>query len=264
MKMIIFTHEDDYLYEGSKETLESQTKDAVSTAASKTTTTVVSEHQRHVQNFENESVDREQSSTNTSSKSLPTVPQRVPILASNGRVRSPVVASRLKGSRLPNRLYPVQHRRFGSTSTLDTSSSSSASSPASSQNSPAESPLISDRDTTVGSNTNVRLTPGSVSRSSHGLSAGESSSGNISPESRNPVMGSRLRSVSKENTPVNGYKPSYGKGKHYVVCKDAHAVHTAISVCAEVHFYSFLHISMFREKWTAESDSCKWQSILNI
>ncbi|XDV42300.1 hypothetical protein PO909_010984 [Leuciscus waleckii] len=207
-------HEDDYLYEGSKETMESETKDAVSTAASKTTTTVVSEHQRHVQNFENESVDREQSSTNTSSKSLPTVPQRVPILASNGRVRSPVVASRLKGSRLPNRLYPVQHRRFGSASTLDTSSSSSASSPASSQNSPAESPLISDRDTAVGSNTNARLTPGSVSRSSHRLSAGESSSGNISPESRNPVMGSRLRSVSKENTPVSGYKPSYGKGKN--------------------------------------------------
>jgi len=218
-------HEDDYLYEGSKETLESQTKEPVSTAASKTTTTVVSEHQRHVQNFERESVDRQQSSTNTSSKSLPTVPQRVPILASNGRVRSPVVASRLKGSRLPSRLYPVQHRRFGSASTLDTSS------PASSQNSPAESPLISDRDT-VGSNTNVRLTPGSVSRSSHGLSAGESSSGNISPESRNPVMGSRLRSVSKESTPANGYKPSYGKGKHYVVCKDAHAVHTTIPVCA--------------------------------
>lgn len=225
-------HEDDYLYEGSKETMESETKDAVSTAASKTTTTVVSEHQRHVQNFENESVDREQSSTNTSSKSLPTVPQRVPILASNGRVRSPVVASRLKGSRLPSRLYPVQHRRFGSASTLDTSSSSSASSPASSQNSPAESPLISDRDTAVRRNTNVKLTPGSVSRSSHGLSAGESSSGNISPESRNPVMGSRLRSVSKENTPVNGYKPSYGKGKHYVVCKDAYAVYTTIPVCA--------------------------------
>ncbi|KAK7150220.1 hypothetical protein R3I93_011470 [Phoxinus phoxinus] len=205
-------HEDDYLYEGSKETLESQTKDAISTATSKTTTTVVSEHQRHVQNFENESVDREQSSTNTSSKSLPTAPQRVPILASNGRVRSPVVASRLKGSRLPNRLYPVQHRR--SSSTMDASSSSSASSAALSQNSPAESPLISDRDTTVGSNTNVRLTPGSVSRSSHALSAGESSSGNTSPESRNPVTGSRLRSVSKENTPVNGYKPSYGKGKN--------------------------------------------------
>lgn len=224
-------HEDDYLYEGSKETMESETKDAA-TAASKTTTTVVSEHQRHVQNFENESVDREQSSTNTSSKSLPTVPQRVPILASNGRVRSPVVASRLKGSRLPNRLYPVQHRRFGSASTLDTSSSSSASSPASSQNSSAESPLISDRDTAVRSNTNVKLTPGSVSRSSHGLSAGESSRGNISPESRNPVMGSRLRSVSKENTPVNGYKPSYGKGKHYVVSKDAHAVRTTFPVCA--------------------------------
>lgn len=256
-------HEDEYLYEGSKETLERQAKDAVSTAASKTTSTAVSEAQRHVQNFENESVDREQSSTNNSSKSLPTVPQRVPILASNGRVRSPVV-SRLKGLRLPNRLHPVQHRRLGSASTLDTSSFSSASSSGSSQNNPAESPLISNRETNVRSNTNVRLTPGSVSRSSHGLSAGERSSGNISPESRNPVMASRQRALAKENTPVNGYKPSYGKGKHYVVCNDAYAVCTTIPVCAQVHFYSFLHIFIFRQKWKAKSDSCKWQSILNI
>ncbi|XP_016149275.1 fibronectin type III domain-containing protein 1 [Sinocyclocheilus grahami] len=207
-------HEDDYLYEGSREALDRQSKDATSTVAPKTTTTV-SEPHRPVQNFENESVDREQSSTSTSSKSIPSVAQKVPILASNGRVRSPVVASRLKGSRFPSRVYPGQHRRLSSVSTSSSSShSSSASSSASSQNSPAESPLISDRDTADRSNTNVRLTPSSVSRSSHGLSAGESSRGNLSPESRNPVMGSRLQSISKENTLVNGYKPSYEKGKN--------------------------------------------------
>lgn len=238
-------HEEDYLYEGSKETLERQTKDAVSTAASKTTSTALSEPQRHVQNFENERVDREKSSTNTSSKSLPTVPQRVPILASNGRVRSPVVASRMKGLRFPNRLHPVQHRRLGSASTLDTSSFSSSSLSASSQNSPAESPLISDRGTSVGSNTHVRLTPGSVSRSSHGLPVGESSSGNISPESRNPVTGSRPRSVSKENTPVNGYKLNFGKGKPYVFCKDAYSVYTTIVCrihCVHKYTFFFTHI----------------------
>ncbi len=175
-------HVDDYLYEGSRETLERQSKDATSTAAPKTTTTTtttttVSEPHRPAHNFENESVDREQSSTSSSSKSLPSVAQRVPILASNGRVRSPVVASRLKGSRFPSRVYPVQHRRMGSVSTSGSSPSSphssSASSSASSQNSPAESPLISNPDTADRSNTNVRLTPSSVSRSSHGLSAGE-------------------------------------------------------------------------------------------
>ncbi|XP_051501493.1 fibronectin type III domain-containing protein 1-like isoform X2 [Myxocyprinus asiaticus] len=200
-------HEGDYLYEESKETFERQSKDVVPTAAPKTTTTAVSETHKPVQNFEN--VDGEPSSASTSSKSLPSVPQRVPLLGSKGRARSPVVASRLKGSRLPSRVYPVQHRRLGSASTPVTTSSSS-----SSQNSPAESPHILDRDTGVGSNTNVRLNPGSVTRS-----IGDSSTRIISPESlssssRNPVVGSRLRSVSKENTPVNGYKHSYGKGKN--------------------------------------------------
>lgn len=229
-------HEDDYLSKGSRETLERQSKDATSTAAPKTTTKTVSEPHRPAQNFENESVDREQSSTSTSSKSIPSVTQKVPSLASNGRVRSPVLASRLRGSRFPSRVYPVQHRRLGSVSTPGSSSSSShsssASSSASSQNSPAESPLISDRHTADRSNANVRLTPSSVSRSSHGLSAGESSSGNLSPESRNPMMGSRLRSISKENTFGNGYKPSYEKGKCYVVCKDVYALRITISVCA--------------------------------
>lgn len=194
-------HEDDYLYEGSKETLDRQTKDAVSTAAPKTTTTAMSEPHRPVQNFENESVDREQSSISTGSKTVPSVPNKDPTLAFNGRVRSPVV-SRLKGSRFPSRLYPVQHRRLGA-STPDTSSASSQNSPA------AESPFTSDRNRAASSNANVRLTSGSVSRPSHGLSAGESSSGNISPESRSPVMGSRLRSASTQG---NGYKPSFGKG----------------------------------------------------
>ncbi len=239
-------HEDDYLYEGSRETLERQSKNATSTAAPKTTTTTtttVSKPHRPAHNFENESVDREPSSTSSSSKSLPSVAQRVPILAFNGRVRSPVVAS-TKGLRFPSKVYRVQHRRMGSVSTsgLSPSSphSSSASSSASSQNSPAESPLISNPDTADRSKTNVRLTSSSVSRSSHGLSAGDGSSRNISPESRNPVMVSRLQSISKENTPASGYKPSYEKGKQCDVCKDVHAVRTTISVCAEVHFYSFI------------------------
>ncbi|XP_051510352.1 fibronectin type III domain-containing protein 1-like isoform X2 [Myxocyprinus asiaticus] len=198
-------HKDDYLYEERKEIFERKSKDVVPTVTSKTTTTAVSETHKPVHNFENESLDREPSSEITSSKSLPSVPQRVPLLGSNGRVRSPVVASRLKGSRLPSRVYPVQHRRLGSASTPITTSSSSSFS----QNSPVESPHFSDRNTSVSSNTNVRLTPGSVSRS-----IGESSTGNISSSSRNPVVGSRLRSVSKENAPVNGYKPSYGKGKN--------------------------------------------------
>ncbi|XP_059354555.1 fibronectin type III domain-containing protein 1-like [Carassius carassius] len=213
-------HEDDYLYEGSKETLNRQSKDASSSAAPKTTTTTTtgSEPHRPAQNFENESVDREQSRTSTSSKSIPSVAQKVPVLASNGRVHSPVVASRLKGSRFPSRVYPVQHRRLGSVSTPSSSSSSSHSSSAStssfSQNSPAESPFISEQHTADRSNNNFRIAQSSVSRSFNGLSAGESSSGNLSPESRNPVMGSRLRSISKENTLVNGYKPSYEKGKN--------------------------------------------------
>lgn len=203
-------HEDDYLYEGSKETLDRQNKDVVPTIVPKTTTTAVTKTLRPVQNFDNESVDREQRTTITSSKPPPSLPQRVPVLGSNGRVRSPVVASRLKGSRLPSRLYPVQHKRVGTNfaSSPDITSSSA------SHSSPAESPLILDR-----------FTQGSASRSSLGqVSVGESSPGNTSPDSpsspsRNPVVGSRLRSVAKENTPGNGYKPSYGKGKHYAVYK---------------------------------------------
>ncbi|XP_068071752.1 fibronectin type III domain-containing protein 1 isoform X2 [Danio rerio] len=195
-------HEDDYLYEGSKEIWDRQTKDVVSTTAPKTTT-AVSESHKPVQNFENESVDREQSSMSTGFKTVPSVPHKLPTVTSNGRVRSPVV-SRLKGSRFPSRLYPLQHRRLGA-STPDTSAASSQNNPA------AESPLTSDRDRAASSNANVRLASGSVSRPSQGLSAGESSSGNISPESRSPVMGSRLRSAS---TPGNSYKPSFGKGKN--------------------------------------------------
>ncbi|XP_056621374.1 fibronectin type III domain-containing protein 1 isoform X1 [Triplophysa dalaica] len=193
-------HEDQYLYERSKETFDRQNKDIVPTIVPKTTTTAVTKTQRPVQNFENESVDRGKNTTIPSSKSPPSLPQRVPVLGSNGRVRSAVVASRLKGSRLPSRLYPVQHKRVATkfASSPDIASSST------SQSSPAESPLILDR-----------FTQGSSSRSSVGqVSVGESLPGNISPPSRNPVVGSRLRSVSKENTPGNGYKPSYGKGKN--------------------------------------------------
>lgn len=195
-------HEDHYLYEGSKETFERQNKDVVPTIVPKTTTTAVTKTQRPVQNFENESVDRGKNTTIPSSKSPPSIPQRVPVLGSNGRVRSAVVASRLKGSRLPSRLYPVQHKRVATkfASSPDIASSST------SHSSPAESPLILDR-----------FTQGSSSRSSLGqVSVGESLPGNISPPSRNPVVGSRLRSVSKENTPGNGYKPSYGKGKYKI------------------------------------------------
>ncbi|KAL6486392.1 hypothetical protein MHYP_G00057840 [Metynnis hypsauchen] len=200
-------HEDDYIYEGSKEV---HNKDVVPTAPPKI------------------SVSEPLQTSKDGSQSVPTVPRR-PVLGSNERFRSPVVASRLNGSRFPGRLQPVQHARLGSPAKQNTSSSPISTSSSSSASQTVQQPaLTSHRGTGISSNANGRPTVGSDSRSPRRQSpAIESSSGStaadsktLSASSHNPVVGSRLPNpsrldtISRRKTPVSGYKPSYGQGKN--------------------------------------------------
>ncbi|XP_076874082.1 fibronectin type III domain-containing protein 1 isoform X1 [Brachyhypopomus gauderio] len=147
-------HEDDYVYEDNKETYDIINKNVVPTASPKTTAS--------------------------------TVP-RSPVLRSNGRFRSPVLASRLNGSRFPVKLQSVQHAQSSSPAKQDTSiSTSSSSSTPQTLQQPTD---TSNRGSDVSSNANAR----------------------------NPVKGSRLSksdSILRGKTPVGGYKPSNGQGKN--------------------------------------------------
>uniref|UniRef100_A0AAR2INC6 Fibronectin type-III domain-containing protein n=1 Tax=Pygocentrus nattereri TaxID=42514 RepID=A0AAR2INC6_PYGNA len=205
-------HEDDYIYEGSKEV---HNKDVVPTAPPKI------------------SVSDPLQTSKDGSQSVPTVLRR-PVLGSNERFRSPVIASRLNGSRFPGRLQPVQHARLGSPAKQNNSSSPISTSSSSSASQTMQQPTLSShRGTGISSNANGRLNVGSDSRLPRRQSpAIESSSGNtaadsktLSASSHNPVVGSRLPypsrldAISRRKTPVSGYKPSYGQGKHNVFHK---------------------------------------------
>ncbi|XP_026854748.2 fibronectin type III domain-containing protein 1 isoform X2 [Electrophorus electricus] len=152
-------HEDDYNYEGNKETYDIINKNVVSTSPPKTTASPV---------------------------------LRKPVLSSNGRSRSPILASRLNGSRFPVKLQPVQHTRSSSPANQDTSALISTSSSSSTPQTNQQPAVISDRGSAISSNGNAR----------------------------NPVMGSRIRQLSRSDsilrgkTPLSGYKPSDGQGKN--------------------------------------------------
>uniref|UniRef100_A0AAR2L135 Fibronectin type-III domain-containing protein n=1 Tax=Pygocentrus nattereri TaxID=42514 RepID=A0AAR2L135_PYGNA len=151
-------HEDDYIYEGSKEV---HNKDVVPTAPPKI------------------SVSDPLQTSKDGSQSVPTVLRR-PVLGSNERFRSPVIASRLNGSRFPGRLQPVQHARLGSPAKQNNSSSPISTSSSSSASQTMQQPTLSShRGTGISSNANGRLNVGSDSRLPRRQSpAIESSSGN--------------------------------------------------------------------------------------
>lgn len=152
-------HEDDYLYEGSKEI---SNKDNIPAAPSKTTASDV-EIQQPVQ------------TSKDVSQSVPTVPRRA-VIGSNGRFRSPVVASRPNGTQFTDRLQPVQHTRLGS--------------PAK-QNTPP----------TENSNGNIEADSKTSAQSRNPV---------VSSRLRYP---SGSETISRGKSPVSGYKPGYGQGR---------------------------------------------------
>ena len=236
-------HEDDYDYEdydkydkvaeptaAFKTTTSSTTTTTTTTASTTRTTTTApttttASTASPVQRSGDYSERRGQIPGRTGSQSVPPYGRR-PLQGSNGRTRSPVIASnRQGGSRFLGRLSPVQHTKLGSkpdssSPHLSSSSSSSSSSSQSSRGLPKPS-QVSEQDVS-----NSRIpSSGSVSRSSGRQIPGENppiiSSGSqpSSPVERSAVVGSRLRnpsrfdSILRGKTPVNGFKPSYGQGR---------------------------------------------------
>eukprot|EP00063_Salmo_salar_P086122 XP_014060957.1 PREDICTED: fibronectin type III domain-containing protein 1 [Salmo salar] len=224
-------HEEDYLYEGSKEIYERNEKVTDPTPVPKTTTTTTtttttsapSTPRRVSQSGDNESVDPKPGRTRPGLIPGSTFPRR-PILGPNGRVRSPLLTNRQTASRFPFRAQPAQSTQLGSSSP-DTSPSSSSSSSSS----------LPQPDRRVNGGTSVStggsppslslpsLRQTSSSEGSHGNSQGSqdsSSSSSSSSSSRDSLggQGTRMRYPSRSDpflrgkTPSGGLKPGYGNG----------------------------------------------------
>uniref|UniRef100_A0A673XP44 Fibronectin type III domain containing 1 n=1 Tax=Salmo trutta TaxID=8032 RepID=A0A673XP44_SALTR len=222
-------HEEDYLYEGSKEIYERNEKVTDPTPVPKTTTTTTtttttsapSTPRRVSQSGDNESVDPKPGRTRPGLIPGSTFPRR-PILGPNGRVRSPLLTNRQTASRFPFRAQPAQSTQLGSSSP-DTSPSSSSSSSSS----------LPQPDRRVNGGTSVStggsppslslpsLRQTSSSEGSHGDSQGsQDSSSSSSSSSRDSLggQGTRMRYPSRSDpflrgkTPSGGLKPGYGNG----------------------------------------------------
>ncbi|XP_041716156.2 fibronectin type III domain-containing protein 1 [Coregonus clupeaformis] len=221
-------HEEDYLYEGSKEIYERNEKVTDPNPAPKTTTTITttttttsapSTPRRVSQSGDNESVDPMPGRTRPGLNPGSTLPRR-PIIGPNGRVRSPLLTNRQTASRFPFRAQPAQSTQLGS-SNPDTSSSSSSSS-SSSLSQPDRRVNGGASVSTGGSSPSLSLPSlrqTSSSEGSHGDSQGfQGSSSSSSSRDSLGGQGTRMRYPSRSDpllrgkTPSGGLKPGYGNG----------------------------------------------------
>ncbi|XP_064882353.1 fibronectin type III domain-containing protein 1 [Oncorhynchus nerka] len=211
-------HEEDYLYEGSKEIYEKVTDPTpvpktTTTTTTTTTTSAPSTTRRVSQSGDNENVDPKLGRIRPGLIPSSTFPRR-PILGPNGRVRSPLLTNRQTASRFPFRAQPAQSTQLDS-SNPDTSPSSSSSSSSS----------LPQPDHRVNGGTSVSTggSPPSLSLPSlrqTSSSKGSQGSQDSSSSSRDSLggQGMRMRYPSRSDpflrgkTPSGGLKPGYGNG----------------------------------------------------
>ncbi|KAK0139304.1 Fibronectin type III domain-containing protein 1 [Merluccius polli] len=199
-------HDEEYLYEGSKETVDRNEKVLDPTVAPKTTTSPpVNHHKTSVNRGSGDK--REPSSGSRTSTSY----QRRPSMPANGRVRSPVLANRQSGGyRLPFRVQPAQNTRASLSNTESSSSESTSSSSSSNMPKPV---LTSDRGEGRGSSiTRTGGLSGGNSPSTSSAAASYTPSSSSSSASSRDNLRTRTRYPNFRGKAANGggLKPSYG------------------------------------------------------